>query len=113
MGKVVDFGLAQRFRTSPMIEEVGTLCYMAPEVLLGSYSEKVDLWSLGIMAFGLLCGHSPWPNDDDAMRAQIKRGEPDLNAPHFKALSPEAQDFVMGLLCGEAQRLSASQALKH
>lgn len=86
---------------------------MAPEVLRGAYSEKADLWSLGVVAFVLLCGHAPWGVEDEAKRAQLEQGRPALKSSQFEALSPEARDFVLGLLRGEAARPSASEALRH
>ena len=50
--KIIDFGLAGRFEKKSaehedhhhLHEEVGTIYYVAPEVLTGKYSEKCDLW---------------------------------------------------------------------
>ena len=45
---------------------VGTPCYMAPEILLGKgYDLMVDLWSLGIIIFELMCGFLPFGEDCD------------------------------------------------
>jgi serine/threonine protein kinase len=39
-----------------MTKMVGTAMYMAPEVISqrGVYDEKVDLWSVGVVAFSML-----------------------------------------------------------
>jgi len=39
---------------------IGTINYMAPEVIEGSYSDKCDVWSCGIIMHILLTGKSPF-----------------------------------------------------
>lgn len=49
--KIADFGLA-KVATTPLYHQVGTIHYMAPEVLRGrAYDSKVDLWSAGLSVF--------------------------------------------------------------
>jgi serine/threonine protein kinase len=49
--KIVDFGLSQINGPGEMsTEPFGSLCYVAPEVLLGRpYDKSVDIWSLGLI----------------------------------------------------------------
>lgn len=60
---VIDFGTAKklpknRLRTNTII---GTPHYMAPEILKGKgYSLAVDVWSIGIILFELMCGLVPF-----------------------------------------------------
>merc|ERR1712032_501178 len=46
--KLIDFGFSRAWdQRSHMCERLGTVSYVAPEVLKGSYTSQCDLWSLG------------------------------------------------------------------
>lgn len=112
--KLLDFGLAERLGPEALSEQLGTIWYMAPEVFSGSYDESADLWSLGILAYTLLCGHFPWRGTEDEARAAIVSGEGLFFSRSFRSRSPEVQHFVRSLLEPVPQkRLSAEQALQH
>nr|POE63514.1 putative serine/threonine-protein kinase [Quercus suber] len=68
--KLVDFGFTREYQgtTSYLQTWCGTVCYSAPEMLRGEKyaGEKVDVWSLGIILYALLCGELPFDEDDDA-----------------------------------------------
>lgn len=65
--KLVDFGLAKKLEESlRTFTVVGTLYYMAPEVIQGQgYSFEADSWSLGVLMYELLCGRVPFGEDAD------------------------------------------------
>ncbi|KAK1249354.1 hypothetical protein MKX07_002870 [Trichoderma sp. CBMAI-0711] len=67
--KLVDFGFTREYegRTNHLQTFCGTICYSAPEMLKGEKyaGEKVDVWSLGIILYALLCGELPFDDDDD------------------------------------------------
>jgi calcium-dependent protein kinase len=57
MIKIIDFGTALRFEQGEMKTNMaGTYAYIAPEVLNKRYNEKCDMWSVGVIAYTLLCG---------------------------------------------------------
>lgn len=60
--KIIDFGLSQVLTPHTKTKEnFGTLVYCPPEILLGlPYNHKIDVWSIGIIAFYLEYGMLPF-----------------------------------------------------
>ena len=67
--KLIDFGLSKRLHLTEkhMHTAVGTPFYVAPEVLMGDYDEKCDVWSLEIVMYILLCGYPPFSGENNKM----------------------------------------------
>lgn len=58
--RLTDFGLSKNFaRCKRMSSQVGTPYTCAPEVFSGSYDEKCDIWSVGVVCF--MCCTGRWP----------------------------------------------------
>mmetsp|Transcript_13750 Transcript_13750/g.26161 ORF Transcript_13750/g.26161 Transcript_13750/m.26161 type:complete len:622 (-) Transcript_13750:75-1940(-) len=113
--KLIDFGFAKFWEQGQkMSRSCGSLHYIAPEVLAHSYTEKADMWSLGVLVYMLLTGSPPfYGSTDDKCLLRIKRGEPQLSS-RWPLLSESARRFVMSLLVVDPEkRLSASAALQH
>ncbi|KAL1439815.1 hypothetical protein MTO96_009661 [Rhipicephalus appendiculatus] len=69
MVKLTDFGFSNKFCPGQKLEtSCGSLAYSAPEILLGdSYdAPKVDVWSLGVILYMLVCGHAPFQEANDS-----------------------------------------------
>lgn len=59
--KLGDFGLAVELSNEPLTQVCGSPIYVAPEVLNQKpYGLEVDIWSLGIITYILLCGFAPF-----------------------------------------------------
>jgi serine/threonine protein kinase len=65
---VIDFGFACFYDPKLELgkdEFLGTPAYMAPEIIKGEmYTEKVDVWAIGIIMFMLLCGEMLYHGKD-------------------------------------------------
>jgi len=112
--KLIDFGLAKF--NSPG-EKMSVLCgsdhYMAPEVMHSCYTQKVDLWSLGVIVYVMMTGRFLFTGPRHEVRQKIRKGACDYG-PRFFQLSQNAQDFVQSLLALEPEkRMVPSQALCH
>src|SRR5262249_46054091 len=82
--KILDFGLAKLISDS-QAEAItqtghlmGTVSYMSPEQLRGvSVDARSDLWSVGVLAYELLAGSSPFQADSNAATmARVLNDEP-------------------------------------
>lgn len=115
--KLIDFGLARKHksREAPMTTIVGTPYYLAPEVLAKSYDKAVDLWSIGVIAYILLCGYPPFNGaSNKEVYASVKRGLYHFPLAEWGHVSHAAKDFVVRLLQTDPRcRMTAEQALSH
>ena len=87
--KLADFGAsADLSKRRSFTEMEGTAWYLAPEVLVGSYDEKADIWSLGVILYAMLCGFLPFDGDGTIEIFQsIKRGKLDLKLEPWPSIS--------------------------
>ena len=61
MIKLVDFGTSRRIADDHHMHGVyGTSYFCAPEVVEGDYSEKCDVWSIGVILYAILAGNLPF-----------------------------------------------------
>jgi calcium/calmodulin-dependent protein kinase I len=118
--KLADFGLAQLIQPSEMMHATcGTPSYVAPEVLSKDskkgYGKEVDMWSIGVILYILLCGFPPFYDEDNSILfSAIRKGEYDFPTPYWDSVSEEAKDLVSKLLVVDpAMRLTAQQTLIH
>lgn len=67
--KLTDFGFSNHFKPGTMLmTSCGSLAYSAPEILLGEEYDApaVDIWSLGVILYMLVCGHPPFQETNDS-----------------------------------------------
>jgi len=116
--KIIDFGLARKHfgvLEPPMTTIVGTPYYISPEILRKNYDKSCDLWSVGVVAYILLCGYPPFngTNNDETHRS-ILRGRHNFPSEDWKGVSREARDFIRQLLQTDPRkRMTVEEALNH
>lgn len=118
--KISDFGLSKLVRNNSVLRTLcGTPLYVAPEVLVtdgkGEYTEKVDIWSLGVVLFTCLSGTLPFADDYGTPATdQIKNGRFQFRSTNWKNATPTAKLLIRELLTVNVmQRPSIVQLLRH
>jgi len=120
--KLADFGLSAFIQDDQKLTKaVGTPGYIAPEVILtldeeiNGYGIEVDMWSVGIITYILLCGFPPfYAEDDDDSFDLVVAGKFNFPDPYWTNISQSAKDFIKNLLVVDPEkRFSASQAVEH
>ncbi|EOD10103.1 hypothetical protein EMIHUDRAFT_53249, partial [Emiliania huxleyi CCMP1516] len=115
--KVIDFGLGTILSSPEEVLDVacGSPHYAAPEMLLGGgyLGQRVDLWSLGVCLYAMLCGCLPFDEPDmDALYDRIIGVDFDF-AP-APGLSAAAKDLLCGLLhMPPDERITVRGVLSH
>ncbi|XP_011307070.1 calcium/calmodulin-dependent protein kinase type 1 isoform X4 [Fopius arisanus] len=113
---ISDFGLSKMEDSGIMATACGTPGYVAPEVLAQRpYGKAVDVWSIGVISYILLCGYPPFYDESDAnLFAQILKGEFEFDSPYWDDISDSAKDFIHKLMCVNVEeRYTCKQALAH
>ncbi|XP_062564888.1 calcium/calmodulin-dependent protein kinase type II isoform X2 [Armigeres subalbatus] len=115
--KIIDFGLAREYDPDNKLQVLfGTPEFVAPEVVnFEAISFATDMWSVGVIAYVLVSGLSPFAGEDDIQTmANITIGRYDFLDEAFDTVSEEAIDFINRCLVKEQkERINAEEALKH
>ncbi|KAL4659329.1 calcium/calmodulin-dependent protein kinase type 1D [Arapaima gigas] len=114
---ISDFGLSKMEGTGDVMSTAcGTPGYVAPEVLAQKpYSKAVDCWSIGVIAYILLCGYPPFYDENDSkLFEQILKADYEFDAPYWDDISDSAKDFISCLMEKDpTKRFTCEQALRH
>ena len=94
----------------------GSFGYAAPEVMLKQgHGKPVDMWSLGVITYTLLCGYSPFRSENLAdLVEECQSGRIIFHERYWKDVSKDAKEFIMTLLQpNPSKRATSHQALQH
>ncbi|GAB5581898.1 myotonin-protein kinase isoform X2 [Prionailurus iriomotensis] len=121
--RLADFGSCLKLRADGTVRSlvaVGTPDYLSPEILqavgggpgLGSYGPECDWWALGVFAYEMFYGQTPFYADSTAETyGKIVHYKEHLSLPLADAGVPEeARDLIQRLLCPPETRLGRDGA---
>ncbi|KAE8280132.1 Serine/threonine-protein kinase 17A [Larimichthys crocea] len=115
--KIVDFGLSRMVSSHQELREImGTPEYVAPEILnYEPISTATDMWSIGVLAYVMLTGISPFLGEDKQETfLNISQLNVSYTEEELQQLDQAAVSFIQTLLRKQPQdRATAEQCLKH
>ena len=115
--KIMDFGLSKIVSTQEkMVDGYGTLSYVAPEVLLRTpYNKEVDIWSMGVILYYMLCGHLPFKGNKEAVIAEkIVNDDIEFNDEEWEIRSKKVKELIASCLKKEPEeRITIDKFLNH
>lgn len=115
---LADFGIAKMLENPKEVltTMAGSFGYAAPEVMLKQgHGKAVDMWSLGVITYTLLCGYSPFRAENlTDLIEECTSGQIVFHERYWRDVSQDARDFIQILLQPDpAKRPTSESALKH
>ena len=115
--KIMDFGLSKIVSTQEkMVDGYGTLSYVAPEVLLRTpYNKEVDIWSMGVILYYMLCGHLPFKGNKEVVIAEkIVNDDLEFDEDEWEVRSKKVRELITSCLKKEPEeRITIDDFLNH
>ena len=99
---LADFGIAKTLdsKQDTLQTMAGSFGYAAPEVMnRQGHGKPVDMWSMGVITYTLLCGYSPFRSENLRDLLDECTNSPVIfHERYWKDVSPDAKDFIRCLI---------------
>lgn len=98
---LADFGIAKMLNEKEVLTSMaGSFGYAAPEVMeKKGHGKPVDMWSLGVITYTLLCGYSPFRSETMGDLIEECRNEKVIfHTRYWNDVSDDAKNFIKSLL---------------
>ena len=113
---VCDFDLSESFQPGQQFHQMcGSIHYCAPEIWEEKYDEKCDIWSLGIVMYGMVEMKTPYSDSFIKKNRKASHSFPiQYDEKNWAKYHPSALDFQKKMVCTDPdKRWSLSQLLSH
>ncbi|OMJ90441.1 hypothetical protein SteCoe_7137 [Stentor coeruleus] len=114
--KLVEFGSCKHFEKNVrVLERIGNPYFMSPEVIVGNFDSKCDVWSLGIMMYVLLSGSPPFVGStENEIMQSVLTTELQFEGKKWRKISEEAKNLIRSMLNrNPKERPTAKQILNN
>jgi len=103
---LTDFGTAcTASKTERLSSGVGTKIFWPPEFFDRDYGQKVDVWAMGVIMYGLVSGRFPFRDENDVRNKEVR-------IP--KRVHPTCEEFIRKMLDKvEKHRFDSQQVVDH
>lgn len=112
---VADFGFALLQGVPDVFHSsaVGTLEYMAPELLVQPprSSFASDIWALGVILYNMISGRQPFEQRKGDVATLIREGAFRLPRTLFGGASSDVKDIIRACMAGQAERRPTTEQL--
>lgn len=110
---LADFGIAKTLdnKEESLQTMAGSFGYAAPEVMdRKGHGKPVDMWSMGVITYTLLCGYSPFRSENlRDLLEECTSGSVVFHERYWKDVSDDAKDFIMKLIVPEPEKRWTSE----
>ncbi|KAI1004649.1 Calcium/calmodulin-dependent protein kinase [Podosphaera aphanis] len=115
---LADFGISKMLdaKNEIVTTMAGSFGYAAPEIMLRKgHGKPVDMWSLGVITYTLLCGYSPFRSESlPDLIEECANPRIVFHERYWKDVSKDAKNFIQLLLKGDPdERSTSKEALNH
>lgn len=105
---LADFGIAKTLdsKEDTLRTMAGSFGYAAPEVMeQKGHGKPVDMWSLGVITYTLLCGYSPFRSENlrDLLH-ECTSSQVVFHERYWKEVSDDGKDFILKLIVPEPEQ---------
>jgi len=115
--KIIDFGLSKILGKEESLNDLaGSMIYSAPEVLRrDAYSHKVDIWSLGVVIYFMMCRQFPFDQDTEQEITKLPQNRKlEFKEEIWKSSSGEVMNLIT--LClddDQFERINIEDFMNH
>jgi calcium/calmodulin-dependent protein kinase I len=110
---LADFGIAKTLGTQEETLQTmaGSFGYAAPEVMdRKGHGKPVDMWSMGVITYTLLCGYSPFRSENlHDLLEECTNNSVVFHERYWKDVSNDAKDFINRLIVPDPDKRWTSE----